>query len=112
MLTDIKISNGDIAADSAGRPIRLSDSGARFRRAFITAAVEKGSFIYDRSLGCRYTLDGGELSKRKTELGINEALARFGDTKAEIESIGETLRLKVTINGKSKTEEVRVIGNV
>lgn len=112
MLTDIQIINRDIAADSAGRPIRLSDFDARFRRAFITAAVEKGSFIYDRSLGCRYEPDGGELSKRKAELSINEAVARFGDTKAEVESIGETLRLKITINGKSKTEEVRVIGNV
>ncbi len=113
MLTDILIADRDVAVDSAGRMIRLSDIDARFQRAFITAMTEKGSFIYDRGLGCEYSYDSGdEFSLRKVELSINEALARFGDTSAQVENIGEKLRLKITINGQSKTEEVRVIGNV
>lgn len=112
-MTDIKIIDGDVYLDSGGRPERLGDTDAKFQRAVICATVRKGSFIYDRALGCDYDTGAqGELLKREAELGINEALARFENTSAKALSVGENILLRITIDGESRTEEVRLIGNV
>ena len=112
-MTDVKIQNGDVVLDSARRMIRLSGRDARFQRAVISATVGKGSFIYDRALGCRYYYDeDDEFSARKIALGINEALARFRNTSARVHDINESITLEINIDGESRTEEVRLIGNV
>lgn len=112
-MTDVKILNGDVALDSAGRMIRLCDTDARFQRAVISASVKKGSFIYDRSLGCEYIYDPGDImSQRKVALGINESLARFGNASAAVINIDTDILLQITIDSESRTEEVRLIGNL
>ena len=42
----------------------------------------------------------------------NEALADFEDTYAEALELGDKLKLKITIDGESRTEEVRLGGNI
>ena len=112
-MTDVKIQNGDVALDSARRMIRLSGRDAEFQRAVISATVGRGSFIYDRALGCRYGYDqNDEFSARKVELSINEAFARFKNTSANVLDINENITLRITIGSESRTEEVRLIGNV
>lgn len=112
-MTDVKLFNGDVALDSARRMIRLNDADARFQRAVICASVGMGSFIYDRKLGCRYSYDADdEVSARKVELCINEALARFKNTSARVIDINENITLRITVDSESRTEEVRLIGNV
>ena len=112
-MTDVKIQNGDVALDSARRMIRLSGKDAQFQRAVISATVGRGSFIYDRALGCRYGYDrDDEFSARKVGLSINEALARFKNTSARVLDINESITLEINIDGESRTEEVRLIGNV
>ena len=112
-MTDVKLLNGDVALDSARRMIRLSGKDAEFQRALICASVGRGSFIYDRMLGCSYSYDeDDEFSARKVELSINEALARFKNASASVVDIDETITLRITIDSESRTEEVRLIGNV
>lgn len=112
-MTDVKIYNRDVALDSAGRMIRLGDTDARFQRAFITSSVSRGSFIYDRALGCRYIYDADDaFSERKVALGINEALARFGSARAKVLGIDSNILLQITIDGESRTEEVRLLGDL
>ena len=112
-MTDVKIENNDVALDSAGRMVYLNGADALFQRAAITASVGRGSFIYDRSLGCGYSYDtDDEFASRRVALGINEAFARFSNTFAEVQSIGQTVTLKITVNSESRTQEVRLIGDV
>lgn len=112
-MTDVKIQNGDVALDSARRMIRLGGRDAEFQRAVISATVGRGSFIYDRALGCRYSYDeDDEFAARKVELSINEAFARFKNTSANVLDINENITLRITIGSESRTEEVRLIGNV
>lgn len=111
-MTDAKILNGDVSLDSGGRIIMLDDLDAKFQRAVICATVKKGSFIYDRALGCDYSGAHGEYTDRKIELSLNESLARFENTSAMVLGVSDKLRIKITVDGESRTEEVRLIGNV
>lgn len=112
-MTDVKIENNDVALDSAGRMIYLDGAGALFQRAAISASVGRGSFIYDRTLGCEYSYNSADgYANRRVALAINEALARFGKTSAEVLDIGQTVTLKITVNSESRIQEVRLIGDV
>jgi hypothetical protein len=112
-MTDVKLTENDAAVDSAGRMIRISDADAEFQRAYITASVKKGSFIYDRTLGCDYVNDpDDEFNDRRVGLCINEAMARFGNASAKVIGIDSNITLQITIDGESRTKEVRLIGNV
>ena len=108
-MVDAKLSGGDLIADSAGNALDICGADALFQRALICVGVPRGSFIYDRSLGARRS--GSDL--QRTELLLNEALADHPNTSARVlDSAGETLMLQITINGESRTEEVRYNGNV
>ena len=112
-MTDVKIENHDVALDSAGRMVYIDGADALFQRAVISASVGRGSFIYDRTLGCDYTFNpDDEFANRKVALGINEAFARFYKTSAEVQDIGQGVTLKITVNSESRTQEVRLIGDV
>ena len=52
-MTDIKIVDGDVAVDSTGKYIRLSEKEARFQSALISITARLGEFVYDRDLGVR-----------------------------------------------------------
>lgn len=113
-MIDAKIKDGDIVCDSTGRRLVVSDSDAVFQSAIISIVSKLGSFVYDRSLGSHLNeLEvESDLAKEKAEIVINEALAGFENTYAEVLQLGESIKLKITINGESRTEEVRVSGNV
>lgn len=114
-MTDYKITGGDNVLDCAGRPVRLDGNDAKFQRAFICASARLGGFIYDRTIGSRReeinlsdSSAGGRL-----QLVINEALARFENTCARVDEYSESgMTLTITIDGESRTEEVRFYGNV
>lgn len=113
-MIDVKIKDGDAIKDSTGNFIEISDSDALFQRVLICIGVSLGGFIYDRNLGSEIrAVDlGSEYAKEKAELVINEALAKFENTYVKVLDIGEALRLEITIGDESRTEEVRLNGNV
>lgn len=105
-MTDFKILNGDIAVDSRGNFVRLDGIDALFQRALIAMSLKKESFIYDRTLGsfapCLNKND--EDYPKKLELVLNEALAQFENTYAEILEIGNSVIVRITIDDISRTE--------
>lgn len=113
-MTDIKISNGDIVADSTGKRAVISDFDALFQRAEICIGAKLGNFIYDRKLGSsvRDIQPDDEYAKERAELVINEALAGFENTHATVTEYGDTLKLKITIENESRNTEVHLNGNV
>lgn len=113
-MTDVKIENGDAVSESTGQSVMIFDTGALFQRAEICIAAKMGSFIYDRNLGSlvRNVEQNGENAKEKAELVINEALAEFENTRAEVTEYGGTLKFILTINGESRNTEVHLNGNV
>ena len=113
-MVDIKIKDGDIVKDSAGRFVRIEDSETLFQRAVICISSKLGSFIYDRNLGSDLSVTDfdTELAKEKAELIINEALAQFENTHARVIEFGDKIKLHITIGDESRTEEVRLNGNV
>ncbi len=110
-MTDIKISNGDIAVDSAGRFIRLTEREAQFQRAIICITACFGSFIYDRNLGSERLDDiSSENALQRLELVLNEALARFENTYVTVLSLKDFATVKITIDDESRIEEVHLYG--
>lgn len=104
-MTDVKLINGDVMRDSSGRYVMLEGADALFQRALnCVSAVRKG-FIYDRALGCD-PLEGGLTSPMQAQLLINEALCDYDNTYARVLSVGESVRLRLSINGESRTQEV------
>lgn len=114
MIVDVKIKNSDIATDSTGSFIKISDSDALFQRALICIGAKLGSFIYDRELGSQTEQvdKSDEYAVQKAELIINEALAQFENTYARVIEFSDTIKLEITIGNESRTEEVRPNGNV
>lgn len=113
-MVDIKIKDGDVVKDSAGRYIKIENSDALFQRAVICIASKFGSFIYDRNIGSELSSmeSNTEFAKEKAELIINEALAEFEDTYAKVIEFGDILKVNITIGDESRTEEVRLYGNI
>lgn len=113
-MVDAKILNGDIVKDSAGRFVMLKDSDALFQRAIICIKTKLASFIYDRSFGSDVgEIDAdAELAKENVELIINEALVKFDDTYVRVIEFGEVLKIDISIGDESRTEEVRLNGNI
>ena len=114
MIVDTMIKNGDVATDSTGKFIKISDSDALFQRALICIGAKLGSFIYDRELGSQAEqVDKyDEYAVQKAELIINEALAQFEDTYAKVLEFSDTIKLEITIGNESRTEEVCSNGNL
>ena len=114
MIVDAMIKNGDVATDSTGRFIEISDSDVLFQRALICISAKLGSFIYDRQLGSQAEqVDmSDDNALQKVELVINEALAQYEDTYAKVIEFSDTIKLEITIGDESRTEEVRPNGNV
>ncbi len=114
MMIDVKLSNGDVVADSTGRFVQVSDNDALFQRALICIGAKLGSFIYDRNLGS--DVSKVELSDtytdQKAELIVNEAIAQFENTYAKVIEYGDTLKLELEIGNESRIEEVHLNGNV
>lgn len=113
-MVDVRIKNGDVVKDSAGRFDNITGNDALFQRALICIGTRLGSFIYDRNIGSyigETEFDGDDAAER-AELVINEALAQFEDTYAEVIEYGEVIKLKITIGSESRNEEVRLNGYV
>ena len=113
-MIDAKIEHGDTVVDSSGNVVMISDSDALFQRAVMCISAKLGSFIYDRKLGSRLAEFDLTVTnaKGRAEVLANEALADFEDTYAEVLELGDKLKLKITIDGESRTEEVRLGGNI
>ena len=113
-MIDAKIENGDTVVDSSGNVVMISDSDALFQRAVMCISAKLGSFIYDRKLGSRLAEFDLTVTnaKGRAEVLANESLADFEDTYAEVLELGDKLKLKITIDGESRTEEVRLGGNI
>ena len=106
-MIDVKMQNGELALDTAGRFIDLGDRDARFRRALIAVTAKKGAFVYNRALGADYdALTGAADVIRKTEQIFNEALADYDDTAVTVTQTGEHTLVSICVNGEARSEEV------
>lgn len=107
-MTDVRLENGEIVCDAAGRPLMLSPREAAFQRAFLCASVPLGSFIYNRRLGTApLGSDSTEMARQRVQTLIGEALADYANTSAEVLALTEnTVQLRVTVDGESQTREV------
>ena len=106
-MIDVKIQNGELSLDSAGRFLDLGDRDARFQRALIALTAQKGAFIYNRALGAEYdALTGASDIRRKTEQIFNEALADYDDTSVAVTATGEHTLVSIRVNGEARSEEV------
>lgn len=114
MIADVKIQNGDVVLDSGGRFVRIFGVDAKFQRAMICINTKVGGFVYNRKLGSQIkSVDiANPFAKERLELLINEALAHFENTKAEVVSVGKMALIQITIDGETRTEEVRLCGNI
>ena len=90
-MRDVKWEYGDILLDSAGRAELLSESDSEFQRALIRMSAKRGCFIYDRAF-C-------------------EALAPCENTSARAFMVTYNgVRAEISINGETRTKEVRHYG--
>ena len=112
-MRDVKWEYGDIVLDSAGRAELLSESDSEFQRALIRMTARRGSFIYDRELGADCGGISGELILKKYDQAFTEALAPYENTFARtVEQTEDGVRAEITVNGETKTEEVRHYGEL
>lgn len=109
-MTDVKLQNGEIQTDSAGRFVVITDKDALFQRAALNMTVPKGSFIYNRALGTEVCRDS---NPDKRELVLGEALATYENTAVRVTGITEdATAAEIMIDGESRETEVRQIGNI
>lgn len=113
-MIDCKIENGDISVDSTGKFVRIAEKEALFQRVMICISTRLGQFVYDRGLGSeinKIEKDGND-SLQRLELVLNEALARFENTYLTVLEFGEKIKVRICIDGESRTEEVYMFGNI
>lgn len=88
---DIKIENRDVVTDANGELLRIYGIDRMIQQVNLAAAVEKGSFAYDRELGSE--IRGMDFTREnicKTLEGlINESLVRTGGVFVKVKSIQE-----------------------
>ena len=109
-MTDVLLENGCPVRDSKGNYVRLGDPDARFQRAVIAMTVRRGTFIYNRSLGARRNdVDARDLEQSVTLL-LNEALAPYEHTSAEVFDLGDAIGVDVTVDDETREGEVRTYG--
>lgn len=107
-MIDVKITNGDIETDTTGGAKRIYGRDVLFQRAMLCMTVPKGSFVYDRELGSERGVTAAQ-----TELLFGEALVKYSGTTVRVLGMtDEAVRVSVSIDGESRTEEVRTYGNV
>lgn len=113
-MIDCRIENGDIAVDSTGRFVRITEKEALFQRVMICISARLGEFVYDRGLGSRREAikNGDTDSAQRLELVLNEALARFENTYVSVIEFGEKIKVKICIDGECRIEEVYMFGNI
>ncbi|MBQ6387904.1 MAG: hypothetical protein IJH96_04705 [Ruminococcus sp.] len=112
-MRDVKWQNGDIVLDSAGRAELLSAHDAAFQRAKIRMSARRGRFIYDRELGADCDGIAGEMCLQQYGQAFGEALVPYENTGAKAVALTEHgVRTEITVNGETKTEEVRRYGEL
>ena len=113
---DVRIENGDIYLTPAGKTEYLSCVREAAQRVLIAAAVTKGSFRYDRSLGADYaSLGTNDISRERLEMLIREAAAGIADTDIAVtgwDAEHRVASLSVTHGGKTITTEVDLYANL
>lgn len=113
-MIDCKIENGDIYVDSTGKFVRIAEKEALFQRVMICISARLGEFVYDRGLGSEIneikSIENDSL--QRLELVLNEALARFENTYLTVLEFGEKIKVKICIDGESRTKEVYMFGNI
>lgn len=114
---DTAIKNGNIVLGENGKPYTISGIDEALQRARICLEIKKGSFIFLPSLGSElWRLDATKpYLNKQADMFVREALAGLRgitvmsvcavadgsdtDIAVEIEYMGQTGRLEVTVNG-------------
>lgn len=106
-MTDVRIKNGDVVKNSRGMYEKINGAKARIQSALISMRVDKGSFVYDRTIGsCKNKVNmADEDALGRLELVLNEALVEYKDTNVEVLEIGKKVRLRIK-SGDTIIEEV------
>lgn len=112
---DTLVSNGDFAIDVCGLPHSIDSVEEACQRVEFILSIKKGSYIYNRDLGCDFSSLKTADNKEKTAwLLCREALV--SQNGIEIGNVGivddNTLSVEVLYKGEKKTAEVRYNADV
>lgn len=114
---DAKIKDGDIMLRANGDYAAVSELDEAIQRVRTVALTDRGSFIYDRSLGVDYDAfsSDDEDPAAKLDMLFKEAAAGIGGVEIEVLSYdpaSATVAIKVNYHGKSAVTEVDISGNI
>lgn len=112
---DILISDGDIAALSAGGYSYIHGIEEAVQRVLISVLTAKGSFVYDRELGTDYgSLRADDaLITKKLDMLIKEACCDIAETDVEVisfDSRSKKAQIEVTYRADTIITEVDLSG--
>ncbi|MBQ9742434.1 MAG: hypothetical protein IJV88_02010 [Ruminococcus sp.] len=106
---DVLIKDGDMCLDFTGNPVYTEGAKELIQRMCICIATEKGSFIYDKDLGCHSV---GDIStprgQKQLEARLREAIMPMGGVELELKEATYTQdgRVLAAVTLRSPYEEV------
>ena len=115
---DVKIENGGIVRDAAGKEVTVSGFDETVQRVRTVCSLRKGSFRYQRRMGVDTTaLTNDERFTKRLELRFREAIVAIPDVDVEVLSATAandrlTARLWVTSGEHSTETEVTLYGSI
>lgn len=112
---DLLLKNGELETDVNGYPVQIHGIDEAVQRAEIVLSIEKGSFIYDETLGSE--LDSAADENAPNDLIVmlcREALADQTELTVEsvrTEKVGNKIKLIAAILSGEETKEAEVTIN-
>ena len=112
---DIRIENGDIVLNANGDYARIDGIEEAVQRVRIAAMTDRGTFIYNRSLGIDRDAFSAiaENAAAQLDMLIREATADMDGVECEVISYdaeNHNIVIKVSYRGRSAVTEVNVSG--
>lgn len=112
---DTLLSNGDFVIDVCGLPHLINSIDEACQRVRFILSTKRGSYIYNRDLGCDFSGLAAAENKEKTAwLLCREALVSQEDMGIGSVSLGDdgTLSVEVLYGGESRVVEVKYDADV
>lgn len=113
---DVKIENGDIALMTNGDYKMIGDLDEAVQRVRMVMLTDRGTFVFDRTLGVDYDAFSPEEDDPagKLDMLVKEAAA---DIDADVEVLSydaqnAAAQVKVTYHGRTVVTEVDISGNI
>lgn len=110
---DVKLRNGDMVLDSTGSVVYIDGMEEIVQRVLICVTARKGSFLYQKNLGCDARVDfSTERGMKKLESRLREAILPVAGAELvlrEAKSTDEGIRAFITIIYNDEKMDTEVI---